>query len=258
MVEQAAVQQLLRDTFHQGKMRNQAYSIRSFSKRLGLSSGAVSSILGGRRRISKKLAAKILEKVDADPKTRAGILGLFPDTKSSSPAIPKKSVQLNQDQFQLVSKSVHYEILCLLETGDFREDYTWMAGRLLHTPSQIAEALERLVRLGMVKRTASGKLSLTGELYESSDGIPAASIRQSHFESLEQARRSLEQDAVEDRDFSSETMAIDPDLLPAARRLLRDVRRKLNTLFESGQKKEVYKVSIQLFPLSQLKKSGRK
>jgi transcriptional regulator with XRE-family HTH domain len=253
VTEQLTVQRLLVESYDRIKQRNPAYSLRAFAQRLGMSSGALSTIMRGQRRISQSMAERILQGLDADPKTRNGVLGLF----SGAEAAVKHSL-LTMDQFQLVSESLHFELLCLIETKGFREDAEWMAGRLLRSVRDIEQALERLLRLGMLKRGARGKLLLTGEIFQSPDGISDSSIRRSHFESLEQAKHSLEVHSVEERDFSSETMAIDPELLPMARNLLRDCRRKLSKLFDNGEKKDVYKLSMQLFPLSDLSHKHKK
>lgn len=43
---------------------------------------------------------------------------------------------------------------------------------------------------------------------------------------------------------------VDLDLLPEAKELIRSFRRKLVEFLESSEKEEVYKLNIQLFPLS--------
>lgn len=257
MLEQAAIQQFLERNLHAAQARNPAYSVRSFSKRLGMNSGAVSAILRGRRRISKKSAERMLSHLDADPLTRSTILGLFP-SRARAPA-DEARMQLNVDQFTLISKSVHFEILCLLETKGSHQHPLWMAGRLQRTVREIEDALGRLHRLGMIRRDARGKWVLTGEVYQSPDGvIPVASIRQSHFETNEQARRALELNEAHERDFVTETMAIDPAMLPVARKLVRECQSKISQLFAAGEKREVYKLSVQLFPLTQLPKGNIK
>lgn len=51
-------------------------------------------------------------------------------------------------------------------------------------------------------------------------------------------------------DYSSMTMAIDCELLPEAKELILNFRRQLMRFLESGKKTEVYKLNIQLFPLT--------
>ena len=45
-------------------------------------------------------------------------------------------------------------------------------------------------------------------------------------------------------------MAIDPENLGEAKNMIKSFRKRLSKKLESGNKKEVYKLAIQLFPLS--------
>lgn len=253
MSEQLAIQQFLTSHLHEVRRRNTSYSVRALSRRLGMNSGAVSSILRGQRRVSKKMAIRILDRMAAHPKVRAGILSQFDALGPDSRGENENAVQLSIDQFDLISRSVHFEVLCLMETSDFRNDLAWMAGRLKRTTREIQEAIDRLIRIGMITRTSRNELLLLPGSLQSPDNIPSGSIRQSHFESLQQANESLVEDPIEVRDFTSNTFAIDPEMLPAAQKIIRDCRRKLERLFQAGDKREVYKLAIQLFPVSELR-----
>ena len=62
---------------------------------------------------------------------------------------------------------------------------------------------------------------------------------------------SLEKDPIDVRDMSGITMAISTRKLPEARKLIMDFRRKLCAFLEDGHKDAVYRLNVQLFPLSQ-------
>lgn len=66
------------------------------------------------------------------------------------------------------------------------------------------------------------------------------------------AEQSLDNDAVDTRDFVSITMAIDVDKIPEAKRRIREFWSELRQFLEFGSKKEVYQFSAQLFPLSRV------
>jgi hypothetical protein len=51
------------------------------------------------------------------------------------------------------------------------------------------------------------------------------------------------------------TMAIDPKKLPQAKERIRDFRRGLSEFLESGNRSEVYRINIQLMPVT--KKRGK-
>jgi hypothetical protein len=53
-------------------------------------------------------------------------------------------------------------------------------------------------------------------------------------------------------------MAVDPALLPEAKDMIKKFRRRLSRFLESGKKKEVYTIAIQLFPVSRQQNEERK
>lgn len=246
-LRQAELRRRLNEELVQTRLRNPSYSLRAFAKRLGISPAALSEILHGKRPVSGKTAARIAER-----------LMWAPDVKAEMAAIPryqragaeKESVQLTMDHFHSIADWYHFAILSLAETEDYRDDAAWI-GRRLGIPKTTAQAaLDRLERLGMLERNAAGHLFSSGTSYSSSDEIVSLALRRSHAQNLELARKSLEQDAVEERDFTAATMAIDPARLPEAKKMIRQFRAELCAFLEGGAKKEVFKFCMQLMPLS--------
>jgi uncharacterized protein (TIGR02147 family) len=154
------------------------------------------------------------------------------------------------DQYHLISDWYSFAILALAETEGFRDSPAWVAKLLKIKIPEAAKALQRLERLDLMTRDKTGHLVTTGEQLATSTDTANLYLRKSHHQNLELARQSLDLDPVERRDFSSMTMAIDPQKLPQAKAMVQDFRRKLCAFLESGKKKEVYKICIQLFPLS--------
>ena len=52
--------------------------------------------------------------------------------------------------------------------------------------------------------------------------------------------------------MTSVTMSIDPEKLEQARNLIQEFQERLDNFLESGEKKEVYQLTISLFPLQTL------
>lgn len=261
MFEQKEIQNLLNEKLTEARLRNSSYSIRALAQKLGISASALSEILNGKRRISKKLAQRFAERLCLSPEENKRILGLFPSKQRNAPLETTQSremLQLNMDHFKIISDWYHFAILSLSETEDFRSDPDWIADRLNIKAKEAATALERLERLEMLERNDEGELVPTGTQYTTSDDIANLSLRKSHAQNLELARASLENDSVEARDFTAMTMAIDPSRLPEAKKMIRDFRNKLCAFLESGTKKEVYKLCIQTIPLTKTVPTGTK
>ncbi len=63
------------------------------------------------------------------------------------------------------------------------------------------------------------------------------------------ALKAIDEVPFEARENTSITMAIDPSLLPKARKLIREFRRNICNILQAGNKKEnVYHLSIALIP----------
>lgn len=255
MEAQTALQNLLTTRFSEARLRNPAVSLRSFARKAGLSASALSEILSGKRRVSRVLAERILNKLCVDPEQSAALLGAFPAKARRGSPVPAgpllKYAELGIEQFRAVSEWYHFAILSLAEIDGYRHDAAWIAGRLGIRKPDAAAALERLEKLGMLRwDAASGKPVHGASAYSTTDGLADLSIRKAHAQNLELAQKSLENDPVNERDFSAVTMAIDPDRLPEARRMIREFEDRLCAFLEGGAKKEVHKICVQLFPLT--------
>ena len=246
--QQTELRRRLAEELMRIRAKNPAYSLRAFAKKVGVQPSALSELLNGKRGIAQKLALKIADNLLWEPEFREQIkIGMSRYHKADS---SRAAVQLTMDNFHAISDWYHFAIISLAETQDFEDRPEWIAARLGISKTTAQYALERLERLGMLERGANGKLFSTGATYATSDEVASLALRKSHMQSLELARRSLEEDAIEARDFTAATMAIDPARLPEAKKMIRRFRAELCAFLEGGEKKEVMKLCVQLMPLS--------
>lgn len=227
--------------------------MRSYARKLSISAPALSEMMNGKRNITNKTALKIFERLNISPEEREKLSKI---SKSKKMVSGKQYLQIEMDHYHLMSEWYYFGILSLAETENFNDDPAWVAARLNIKIHEAKTAIDRLERLGLLKKNKSGTLEATGASFKTTSDISSAAIRKNHVDNLELAKASLEIHDVSERDMSSMTMAIDPDLLPEAKKMIQDFRRKLTEFLESQKKCEVYKLNIQLFPLS--KKEGPK
>ena len=266
MTAQTAIQNKIGERLAEARFKNPAFSIRAFSKRLGVSPTTLSRILNGRRSVSAKLATQLIERLGLSPIEAQKILSLFPVRRqyrrselSEDDSTTQQSLILTMDQYHVVSEWFHFGLRALLRTKDAQSsrkhcEPKWLAKRLGINPSEAAKAIERLLRLEMIERLPDGRLRATDVSFHSIDGVSSASIRQNHAQHLELARASLERDSVESRDFTNLVIAINPKKISEAKEVIRKFRKKIETVLEdesTGPKQEVYSLAIQLFPLTQ-------
>lgn len=236
----------LRAEFLRRRRKNQAYSLRAYARHLGLSPGPLSEILGLKRALSSKIAEKLVERLGLDPQERAAFLSSVGEEPSNEEA---RLREIGLDAFHVIADWYHYALLSLIETQGFRLEPRWIAKRLGISSLEARVAWERLERLGLVE-IVDGKPRLRQQGVTTPHDVPSAALRRAHRQSLGQAARALEEIAVEDRDFSFITMAIDPAKLDIAKSMIRKFRRELAKVVESGRRTEVYRLGVYLMPLS--------
>ena len=257
MEAQIYLQKTLRERLDQLKTKNTSFSLRAFARLLEVSPASLSEFLNGKRVLSPKMVMKLAEKLCLNPEEFSDLNDkLNRDKKglSHTPESDRKVVQLQNDQYYLVADWIYYGIKNLAKTKDFQSDSKWIAQRLKTTQKKVSDALERLLRLGLLKYNHEGVL-VHGEVeLMTSEDIPNTSIKKRHSENLEAAKESLYVDDVMLRDFSCATIAIDPKRIPQAKKMIREFQDQLFDFLEGGEKTEVYEVCMQLFPRTNIKK----
>lgn len=235
----------LRGELENRSRKNPRYSVRAFARSLRIDSSTLSALLNGKRPVTAQTAKRILEELDIDPSLKNHIL------LSTIKANEKRAdnfLLVPNDALELIGGWEHYAILSLLEVSGFKATATAIANRLNISTGVAISALKRLEKLEMVKR---GKhcWSSAGKQLETTTDVPSFALRKANREYIEKALSSLEQHSVDERDISGITMAISTRKLPEAKRIIREFRQSLSQFLESGEKNEVYRLNVQLFPL---------
>ena len=235
--------QVIQSKFDEMKSRNARFTLRAYASRIGVSPGALSEILTGKRAVSKKAAVRIADRLALDPQDRARFLSHVSDVEVGYS-------NLAQDQFKLIGDWWHFAILNLIETKDFENSAPWVAARLGLSISVVESAIELLQRLEMIKVDKKGLLKRTESRYQTSDDIANLAIRRSHVKDLELIQGSLDRDALANRDITSITIAVDPSQIAEAKKAVRQFQDLFINRFVSRNASEVYRLSISFFPLS--------
>lgn len=231
--------------------------------KIGMGSGPLSQFIRGQRAVSRKMAMKLCDALLLDPQERHEVLSEFPEKKNSrilktEELSYSEFLKLNHDQFSVIADWYHFAILSLVQTHDFKPNTDWIADRLGITIRQTEAAVERLFRLGLIERDGKKKWKLTHRSYRTTDDVENLSLHKSHFQNLELARASLERDALDERDFTTLTVSTRPDRLKKAKELIRRFQDEMMHLLEDiDEPTEVYRMSIELFPLTKLRSKQR-
>lgn len=232
--------------------RNPSYSLRAFARDLNIGATTLSDVLADKRSLSKTNLQKVMERLFVSPLDQEK---LWADYKALAqrPEIDDRTY-LDETIFRLIADWHYIAILNLAKIKNNQASPQWIAARLGIKKSEAEEALERLLNLGLIKKTR-GRLLRTSKPIGTSRDIPSAAIRKHHTQNLHLAEESLHRDPVHTREFGSITMAINPERLPLAKEILTKTRKKIADLLDDGPVSEVYTLSFQLFPLTKLETS---
>jgi len=241
------------------KSKNSRYSLRTFSSKVGIPPGRLSELVAGKRRMTIRQAEKIADRLNYSPSIKKQLLSVVKAQagvrKSASTGAGQVSYEaISADIFQVIADWQHIAILSLLDTKDAKSDVRWIAGRLGISKPLVEGSIERLLRVGLLK-IEDGLLTKTEKDLETSQDVVSPALRISHRQSLQQASDALDAIPVELRDITSISMAIDPSKIPHAKKLIKNFRRRLCQLLESGNQTEVFNLNIQLVPVTNFEKN---
>ncbi|MEE3079544.1 MAG: TIGR02147 family protein [Bdellovibrionota bacterium] len=243
----------LNSEFEKRKKKNSLFSLRAFARNLDVSPAQLSQVLSGKRKLTQAMANKIAHGLSLSPFEKESFFELLnPDSakQKKNRLHDKNRRKLEDDEFKLICDWEHFAILSLSEIKNNQWDSRWIARRLNIPIKKAADARDRLLRLGLVEVDGQSFRQSSAPLTTSND-ISNESIRRSHYQNLVLAEEKLESVDVEEREFTTVTMASSPKKIKKAKLLVREFKRKLMEYMEEGEKTEVYTLAIQLFPLTQ-------
>jgi len=168
-----------------------------------------------------------------------------------------KQTELDETHFKVISQWEHYAFLSLLETDDFEFDLDWISKRLGISKLRVEQVIDHLVGLKLIEKN-NQTITKNFSSLKTSEDIQSQAIQKSHEETVHMAIEKLKELEPIWRDFSSITMTMDPDQIPEAKKLIREFRKKFSLLMESGKKKEVYRLQLMFYPLTQIDADQKK
>lgn len=233
---------------------NPLYSKRAFAKQLGLSPGALSEIMGGKRKLTYKNALKIctalgLSKID----TQKFVKMLDESQDHEAKSVKRAQKQLDDDVFSLISNWYYFAILNLADCDDFKWSATWIARRLGLTPFMAQEAINVLLRVGLITKTKTSYKAVE-ETVLSPDDIPSAAVRTYHHTLLQKAQDALEVQSINEREITGVSLAINPKDLKLIKKDIQEFQHLLIDKYCKGKRSEVYHLELALFRLTSKRK----
>lgn len=244
----------LRESLSGRQRKNSSYSLRAFAKDLEIDSSNLSAILQRKRGLPVVRAKKFAQKLKLSAKEAALFVSSTLKTQTRLDAIQvqeeAKQYLLDDKYFKVIAEWEYYAFLQFMETKDFKPDFDFIALRLGSSKTRVIQVVDNLFLLGFIKKDLNKGFVRTVPSLETTEDIESQALQAAHIENFTLAKEKLESTPVEFRDFSSVTMAIDPDKLPEAKAIIREFQEKLHALLTKSSKTEVYQFNCQLFPLT--------
>jgi len=234
--------------------RNPTYSLRAFAANLNIDASTLSKILKGKRPLGKKLILHLGSRMGLSTEE----IELFLRRKSGTDdgSIEELSgMELALDRFAIVSDWYHFAILELMQLKEFRPTNNWIAKALDMKPMEVDAAVERLVRVGLLKIDKSGKWKDLSDGFSTSIGpdMASAAHRRLQQQFLKKSEQALLHLPLEDRDHSTMTMAVDRSRIKEARERIKRFRRSLAKFLSEGDElNDVFNLNVALFPITNL------
>ncbi len=244
---------------------NSRYSLRAFSRDLGICVSRLSLVMNKKSGLSEKSASLICLNLNwqDDEKDFFCYLVVAADGRSNKQRqeAQKKveSILINRskrkvldvDVFNSISIWYYFSILELTELAEFNSDMKWIANKLSISIIEAEVAISCLQRLNLLT-IKNGSLVKTYNVLSTTDGIPSKAIKNFNRSILDKSILSIDLQDVSERYLSTLTIALDPDLLPEIFEKISFFRKDLSQFIQENsiKKKEVYCLSTPFFKLT--------
>lgn len=257
-------QKYLEDVFLEKKEKNPSFSVRAWSKQMGLSThSALSGWLNGKKEIlpsniesinqSLKLNGKELKYFESivGLKIAKGAEKDFYEKQILLLHPSNESTYLNEQYFEIISKWLHMAIIEMTQLPSFQNSAQWIQKRLVkdYSLEEVEEALNRLIGMGLLKEDDENpnRLVKTSKRLTTPKDRPHIAIQNHHREVLSLASEQISEQSVDERCYDTCTMTIDSSKIDEAKRLIIKFREDMCHLMEKSDGDRSYQLAVQFF-----------
>lgn len=253
---------VLKFEFQLRNKKNNAYSMRAFARDIELSPSRLSEIFAGKQGLSPERAKVIstrlgfsVEKVDwfCNLVTAESSRNRHLKSIASERVSPFKNGVLSvttNDVMDFDPQWYHFVIRRMTQLSNFKSDPLWIADQLTLSPELVTEAIDEMLKLGMLYVDASGNLSISENYTQQISPNAQKTIRRSFRMMLYKAYRSARDVPKHLRSHGMHYLSIHPDQIEDAKALIKEFEDKIDHLtYKSSDKTTLYSLIISFFPL---------
>lgn len=265
--------QYLKDVYTAGKKKRGSFSFRLFSKKAGFASpNFLKLVMDGKRNLTEKSLIPFMKGLNLNKQECDFFRNLVFYNQASS--VKERDLYYHQliqsrkfnqlkplekNQYDYCAEWYHAVIRELVTSPDFDGTPEWIASHIYPTitPSQARRSIELLAQLGLIVKKAGGFEQVT-PLVSTGAEVTSLALFQYHVHILDLAKTALEKLPQTERDISSLTLGISPELLPRLKTKIQEFRQEILKLVSTeNQPRGVVQLSIQMFPVTKLTGESR-
>lgn len=256
---------MLKDAYEDRKAEQTGFSYRSMAALMGTDAGYLHRVLGKEFHLPPRCLPMAQEFLGLTGRGREYFQMLFAYSRTrgrkEKQEILEKAMALRDvERRALEVRELDFfkfwwgaGIRCLLEVLEGRSNPEEISARLQPSipAAEVQRTLNLLLDLGLVRKTASGKLGLAEAHLTAGGESKAQAVRAYQSQVLDLAKESLERFSPAVRDISTLSVAVDAEAFEDIRELLRDCRRRIQKRVEDvSRPDQVQQLAMAIFPLA--------
>jgi uncharacterized protein (TIGR02147 family) len=257
----------LADYYEAAKAHTRTFSYRNFARRCGFSSpNFLKLVIDGERNLGPNSIERFAKALQLDEEEAAffGRLVSFNQATTVDERHAAYDEMASMRRFRLARRIdgelfdylSHWYMPAIREMAaraDFRDDPAWIAPQLIPaiSPAQAADALNLLLRLGLLVREEDGRLRRGEPSLTTGHEVRSLAVAAYHRQMLLRAADSIDLVPSNQRDISALTVCVRPETVARLKEEIHAFRERLLELCDREEDADVvYQLNIQLFPLS--------
>lgn len=247
------------------KAMNRHFSYRSFAATAGVAPSVLRDIMAGRRNLTLSVMQKYAEAMKMGRKERRyfELLVMFEQASATSEKNRLFGEMLRlrgqvgmrlleENHYEFFSEWYHSIIREMVTLPDFVESIEQIAQRISPpiTPAQAKASIELLLRIGILKRDAQGRLMQSDAVISSDYEMASSILRSFHGRMISLAARALEEIPREKREISSLTLAVSGENYGRIKERIRAFKEELLAMVveDAVPSQMICQLNFQLFP----------
>ena len=255
-MQQEALRTKLRTYIEEVKARNPSYSMRSLAKHIDVPAGNLSQFLAGKRNFSRDKFISIVELITVNPEERKELMSALMEETPEVPAKPRpeESDRLSEEEFLQLEEWYYFSVRTALSLSNAKSTSDWIAAKLGITIQEAEKALKVLFRLKLIQLNDKGEIVRTKKHLITPDSTKkspkiGAHKNKIHGQHISRALKCLDVDPSL-RDITWVNIPTNPEKLDRARELIRKFQDDMLDLLEDENTSELYRLTIQLCPMT--------